>query len=598
MTEQTLREIYARHFEMVVQDGAVGCIMASYNKVNGVKATQNPHLLQKRPQGACRAERLRATEGLVITDWWAMPGDQAVPDSAIAQSVTTEAVFAGPDIEVPWTLHYSESTLAQADQSLVKDSAQRVLTQKYRFKSALSTDGWSLKAPASTMAGGSIDPNSAGGAANELLAEEAELKSAVLLNNGPRWRRPCCRSRTSRPSRWSARNSRSSSSARPHPELRRHRRQPDWPGPDGHPQVYLQVRDGPCARGSRLEPRQRRSRALRGSACRHRADRPVGRDGLAGVQQPSGRQQALTPSSWPSATHPAMKARSTRSRRAVIARPSICRRVRTRSSTASSHSTSARSSSSRLGSVVNMPWLAHSNKSQATIWAGYPGQRGALALGKLIFGAANFSGKMPMAWPTQAELDKQPFKDERGSHADGLLLRVPRVRSSAEVCRPAAGRPDLPVRSRHQLLDLRVLERDPRLSWRARSRRTPSSRSPSTSRTLSDVAGDEVAMLFVKPPAKPEGSPVSAPGRSSRASPKSRSRRDRRSSRAPPARPRSPPLGRRSERASGSSTAASTRSWSARTARTPRRRPTRSPCRSPATEPPSGSAQKIGINAA
>src|SRR5690606_416809 len=27
MNEQTLREIYGRHFEMVVQDGAVGCIM-------------------------------------------------------------------------------------------------------------------------------------------------------------------------------------------------------------------------------------------------------------------------------------------------------------------------------------------------------------------------------------------------------------------------------------------------------------------------------------------------------------------------------------------------------------------------------------------
>lgn len=44
MNEQTLREIYGRHFEMVVQDGAAGCIMASYNLINGVKSTQNPHL--------------------------------------------------------------------------------------------------------------------------------------------------------------------------------------------------------------------------------------------------------------------------------------------------------------------------------------------------------------------------------------------------------------------------------------------------------------------------------------------------------------------------------------------------------------------------
>jgi len=59
---------------------------------------------------------------------------------------------------------------------------------------------------------------------------------------------------------------------------------------------------------------------------------------------------------------------------------------------------------------VNLPWLAHPNRNQATIWAGYGGLRGGAALGKLLFGAANFSGKMPMAWPTQAELAKAPFK--------------------------------------------------------------------------------------------------------------------------------------------------------------------------------------------
>src|SRR5690606_13366605 len=51
------------------------------------------------------------------------------------------------------------------------------------------------------------------------------------------------------------------------------------------------------------------------------------------------------------------------------------------------------------GSIVNLPWLSHSNQNQATVWAGYPGQMGGLALGKLILGEENFSGKMPMAWP-------------------------------------------------------------------------------------------------------------------------------------------------------------------------------------------------------
>src|SRR5690606_11842274 len=35
MDQQTLREVYGRHFEMVVQDGAIGCVMAAYNLING-----------------------------------------------------------------------------------------------------------------------------------------------------------------------------------------------------------------------------------------------------------------------------------------------------------------------------------------------------------------------------------------------------------------------------------------------------------------------------------------------------------------------------------------------------------------------------------
>src|SRR5690606_14849779 len=46
MTEQALREIYTRQFEMVVQDAGVGCVLAAYNKVNDVKMTQNEHLLR------------------------------------------------------------------------------------------------------------------------------------------------------------------------------------------------------------------------------------------------------------------------------------------------------------------------------------------------------------------------------------------------------------------------------------------------------------------------------------------------------------------------------------------------------------------------
>ncbi len=43
--ERTLREIYLTGFEIAVKEGKPGCIMTSYNKVNGIYANENEHLL-------------------------------------------------------------------------------------------------------------------------------------------------------------------------------------------------------------------------------------------------------------------------------------------------------------------------------------------------------------------------------------------------------------------------------------------------------------------------------------------------------------------------------------------------------------------------
>ena len=47
------------------------------------------------------------------------------------------------------------------------------------------------------------------------------------------------------------------------------------------------------------------------------------------------------------------------------------------------------------GSVIDMPWL---DSVPAVVMAWYPGQRGGPALGKLLWGQANFSGKLPFTW--------------------------------------------------------------------------------------------------------------------------------------------------------------------------------------------------------
>jgi beta-glucosidase len=57
------------------------------------------------------------------------------------------------------------------------------------------------------------------------------------------------------------------------------------------------------------------------------------------------------------------------------------------------------------GSAVNMPWI---DSVPAIVQAWYPGARGGAALGKLLFGKANFSGKLPITWPI-SQKDEPPF---------------------------------------------------------------------------------------------------------------------------------------------------------------------------------------------
>ncbi|HKO47389.1 MAG TPA: glycoside hydrolase family 3 C-terminal domain-containing protein [Polyangiaceae bacterium] len=487
MNEQTLREIYTRHFEMVVQDGGIGCIMASYNLINGVKSTQNRHLLRdilKAPvsQGGM------GFQGFVLSDWWAMPGDQNVPDVSIAESLANEALTAGLDVEMPWTLHYSVSTLTTADQSLVQDSARRVLRQKYRFKTARTTDGWGLKPPKTKLAGegyGSIVPYQP----HEALAEEAELKSAVLLTNG--------------------------APGLPVLPLTAAAANIAVVGPDQEftlvsssvPKTCAGTVRGPCTFhfATDVALGDRGTSRVNGDP-----DRSVGP--FAGVQMAAGPSRTVT---------------SGNSAAAAIAADTVVVVVGyTPGDEGEEYPILTGGDRSTLdlpigqnefvnsvldlnkptvivvesGSIVNLPWLNHANKKQATVWAGYGGLRGGAAIGKLLFGAANFSGKMPMAWPTQAELDKANFKEEEVETTMDYFFGYREYDR-----RKAVGmNPTLLFPFGHGLSYS---------SFTYSNLTVPCQTEMATKDAVvkvtvdientSDVDGDEVVMLFVKPPAKP-----------------------------------------------------------------------------------------------
>ena len=182
MDEQTLREIYGRHFRMVIQDGGVASVMAAYNKVNGTKSTQNAHLLTT----VLREDF--GFKGFVLSDWWAMPPKtNAGTDTSLLKSWAIEAVHGGLDVELPWALVYGQleglvndpaSGVKVAD---INTSAKRVLEQKFRFNADKKSGAVGLGEPITRYSRSRIGCNGP----HLGLSEKAAIESMVLLKNDP-----------------------------------------------------------------------------------------------------------------------------------------------------------------------------------------------------------------------------------------------------------------------------------------------------------------------------------------------------------------------------------------------------------------------------
>ena len=118
--ERTMREIYFPAFEMAVKEARPWTVMCSYNRINGVYASENPWLLTD----VLRKEW--GFDGCVVSDWGAV-------------SDRVAGVAAGLDLEMPSSDGVNDRKIVEAvragslDEKLVDAACERILDIVYRY---------------------------------------------------------------------------------------------------------------------------------------------------------------------------------------------------------------------------------------------------------------------------------------------------------------------------------------------------------------------------------------------------------------------------------------------------------------------------------
>ena len=150
--ERTLREIYFPAFETAVKKAQPWTVMCSYNRINGVYASEDPWLLTR----VLREDW--GFEGYVVSDWG------AVSDRVVG-------LKAGLDLEMPASGGVNDAKIVEAvrngtlDEAVVDLAAERILRINYKYlDNARPETPWDMEA-------------------QHLLSAEVAADSMVLLKN-------------------------------------------------------------------------------------------------------------------------------------------------------------------------------------------------------------------------------------------------------------------------------------------------------------------------------------------------------------------------------------------------------------------------------
>lgn len=162
--ERTMQELELRAFRIGLARSGAGAVMCSYNKVDGVSACQDHHLLTDVLKGEW------GFPGWVMTDWWACaPPNNLNPAD---QCGTVPAALAGLDQQQPNASYFGPGllgavALGQVPMARLDDMVHRILR--------------------SMFAAGVVDdpphPEPIDGAQGAIVAQRVEERSAVLLKN-------------------------------------------------------------------------------------------------------------------------------------------------------------------------------------------------------------------------------------------------------------------------------------------------------------------------------------------------------------------------------------------------------------------------------